>query len=58
MLTSMDKQSSTYRLSSEGKRLLKALAQKMGIAQASVLEVLIRERAEREGVQKEGANGR
>jgi hypothetical protein len=41
----------SHRLSHEAKRLLAALAEKLGIAQSAVLEVIIREKARSEGVQ-------
>jgi hypothetical protein len=44
------KTSTSYRMSPEAKRLLAALAEKLGIAQSAVLEVIIREKARSEGV--------
>jgi predicted transcriptional regulator len=40
----------SVRLSPEAKRLLVQLAQKLSISQAAVLELVIREKAKREGV--------
>lgn len=42
---------SSYRLSKEARRLLEILAQKLGISQTSVLEILLREKAKQEGVE-------
>jgi predicted transcriptional regulator len=44
LLTSM-------RLSPEAKRLVAALAEKLSISQAAVLELAIRDKAKREGIQ-------
>jgi predicted transcriptional regulator len=44
------KRATSLRLSSEGKRLLKALAEQYGITQAAALEIAIREQAKREQV--------
>jgi predicted transcriptional regulator len=41
----------SIRISDEGKRLLAALAKKMGVSQAAVLEIAIREKAKKERVQ-------
>lgn len=43
-------QATSLRLSSEAKRLLRALAEKSGISMTAKLEVMIREHARREGV--------
>jgi hypothetical protein len=48
----MTKQPTSFRLSSESLSLLMAIACKMGISQAAVLEVAIRHLAKREGVRK------
>jgi len=40
----MSKRSTSIWLSDEGKRLLALLAQRMGVSQSSVLELLIREK--------------
>ena len=44
------KHPTSVRLSDEAKRLLVALAQKLGISQAAVLQLALREKARREGV--------
>lgn len=46
------KTSISFRLSSEARRLLKALSENLGISQAAVLEIVIREKARHEGVDK------
>lgn len=46
----MKKNPTSIRLSDEGKRLMALLAEKLGISQAAVLELAIREKAKREGV--------
>jgi len=40
----------SFRLSTEAKRLLLALAEKSGISMTSKLEITIREQAKREGI--------
>ena len=49
----MTKHATSVRLTDEGKRLLAALARKFGISQASVLELLIRDKAKKEGIKNE-----
>lgn len=44
------KKQTSLRMSEEGKRLLELLAEKLGISQAAVLELAIREMAKREEV--------
>jgi predicted transcriptional regulator len=44
------KNPTSIRLSDEAKRLLALLADQLGISQVAVLEILIREKAKREGV--------
>jgi predicted transcriptional regulator len=44
------KQLTSVRLSLEAKRLLAAIAEKLSISQAAVLELAIRNQAKREGV--------
>lgn len=44
------KRLTSVRLSIEAKRLLAALAQKLSISQAAVLELAVREKSRREGV--------
>jgi hypothetical protein len=46
----MVKKRTSYTLSDEAKRLLAKLAEKMGISQTAVLEVIIREKAKQEDV--------
>ena len=45
------KQASSIRLTLEAKRLLRALATQLGISMTAVLEIIIREQAQRKGVQ-------
>ena len=40
----------SYRLSDEARRLLVLLAEKLGVSQTSILELAIREKAQREGL--------
>lgn len=42
---------STFRLSEKGKTLLSLLAEKHGVNQTSIIEMAVREKAERDGVQ-------
>ena len=44
------KQPTSVRLSAEARRLLRLLAEHMGISQSAVLEVLLREKAKQERV--------
>lgn len=44
------KRFTSMRLSPEAKRLLVALAQKLGVSQTAILELALREKAKREGV--------
>ena len=44
------RQSSSLRLTPEAKRLLRALAQRSGMSMTAVLEILVREQADRKGV--------
>lgn len=46
----MAKKLSSYRLSDEGKQLLKLLAQKFGVNETAILEIAVRKLAEVEGV--------
>jgi predicted transcriptional regulator len=46
----MKKNPTSIRLSDEAKRLLALLAEAFGISQVAVLEILIREKAKKEGV--------
>ena len=43
-------QATSLRLSIEAKRLLRALADKSGVSMTAMLELMIREKAKREGV--------
>lgn len=45
------KKLSSVRLSSEAKRLQAALAKRLGVSQTAILELAIREKAQREGVE-------
>ena len=45
-----DLKPTTFRLTSEARRLLKLLSQKKGISMASVLETIIRKEAREEGL--------
>jgi predicted transcriptional regulator len=45
-----DKKSTTYRLTDDARRMLVAMAERLGISQSAVLELAIREKAKREGV--------
>jgi hypothetical protein len=52
------KGATSFRLSAEAKRLLEALAEYLGISQASVIEQAVRQLARREGLPVEtGVNG-
>lgn len=44
------KKRTSYTLSEEAKRLLARLAEKLGVSQTAVLEILIREKAKQEEV--------
>jgi predicted transcriptional regulator len=44
------KEATSYRLTPEAKRLLDALAQKLGIRKTAALEIAIREKAKKEGI--------
>lgn len=44
---------STYRISEEGKNLMMLLTKKIGVNQTAVLEIAIRELAEKKGVREE-----
>jgi predicted transcriptional regulator len=50
----VQKVSTSVRLTQEGKRLLDALAEKLGISQSAALEIAIREKARKEKVVGEG----
>lgn len=45
------KQTTTIRLSPDGRRLLAELARRQGISRTAVLELLIRQEAEKRGVE-------
>lgn len=49
----MNKQATSIRLTSEAKRLIKKLADKLGVTQASIIEIAIRRLAEIEGVDQD-----
>lgn len=42
---------SSYRISDDGKQFIKLLSQRLGINETSVIELAIRELAERKGIQ-------
>jgi predicted DNA-binding protein len=44
------KQATSIRLTPEAKRLLRALARRFGVSMTAMLELMIREKAQREGV--------
>ncbi len=46
----MKKTHSNYRISEEGKQLLKRLTEKLGLTETSVIELAVRRLAEAEGV--------
>jgi len=46
----MKKRSTSVWLSDEGKRLLALIAERLGVSQSAVLELLIREKAKREKI--------
>jgi predicted transcriptional regulator len=46
----MKKNPTSIRLSDDGKRLLALLAEKLGISQVAVLEILIRDKAKHEDI--------
>jgi len=50
-MTDRDKKSTSYRLTPEVLRLIAKLAKKWGITRAQVIEVSVREKAEREATQ-------
>ncbi len=49
----MVKKHTSYRISEEGKQLLKLLARRLGVSETAVLEMSIREMAEKKGVKVE-----
>lgn len=53
----MLKHKTSFNLSSEGTRLLRALATHLGINQQNTIELIIREKAEREGLRPRGDIG-
>jgi hypothetical protein len=44
------KEATSYRLTTEGKQLIKLLAQKLGVNETSVIELAVRELAEKKDV--------
>jgi hypothetical protein len=46
----MVKKHTSYRISDEGKRLIKLLAQRLGVSETAVVEMAVREMAEKRGV--------
>ncbi|GHO73844.1 hypothetical protein KSD_16150 [Ktedonobacter sp. SOSP1-85] len=51
-----DKTPTSIRLSDEGKRLRKLLAEKLGISESAVIEIALRRLAEWEGVKRGNEN--
>lgn len=49
----MTKLHSTYRLSEDAKQLMKLMAQRLGLNQTAIMELAIREKAEKMGVKLE-----
>lgn len=49
-MNGMSKQPTSVRLSDTAKRLLAKLAEKFGVSQAAMLEIIIREKAKKERV--------
>jgi antitoxin component of RelBE/YafQ-DinJ toxin-antitoxin module len=47
------KKPTSIRLSAEGKRLQKALADKLGLSASAVIELALRRLAEQEGIERE-----
>ena len=52
------KESTSFRLSARALELLRELAGRLGLSQASTLEMLIRERARRENLQESHKKGK
>jgi hypothetical protein len=46
----MSKEPTSFRLSTDGRRLLDQLASRLGVSRTAILELLIREKAKQEGV--------
>ena len=46
----MDKKPTSVRLSDEAKRLRKLLAQRLGVSETAIIELAIRELAEKKGI--------
>lgn len=53
----MAKHATSVRLSETGRRLMKALSEKMGVSQTAVVELALRRLARSEKIGKEGGNG-
>ena len=47
----MKTKSTSFRLSVEARQLLKELSQKLGVSQAAILEIIIREKVRSEGIE-------
>lgn len=47
----VERASTSIRLTAEGARLLKALAERLGVSQSAVMELAIREKAQKENVE-------
>lgn len=52
MLSMEEKQKTSVQLTLEAKGLLVALAKQLGVSQSAILELAIREKAERHGLQR------
>ncbi len=48
-----DKKPTTIRLSAEARRLLDALSEQLGISHTAIIELAIREKAQREGANRQ-----
>jgi len=51
--STMVKKHISYRISEEGKQLIKALAQRLGVSETAIVEMAVREMAEKRGVKIE-----
>jgi hypothetical protein len=51
--STMAKKHTSYRISEEGKQLIKELARRLGVSETSVVEMAVREMAEKRGVKIE-----
>lgn len=51
----MTKHKTSFALSDEGMRLLRAIAEKYAVSMTAILEIIVREKAIKEGVKKDDA---